>query len=236
MLLSSHPQEDTFHEHLLKYMLNVRNKPEQWDDIGDWNQLLHSFDSEKSPLNVVNAFADAFTKYPSYKLLLLQIMRAVVSSTELVGGYNYPEFFWIIVESGLFSEGHPMQDIMNLIAPLCDRSILRAYLTCVLATESEPKLKEIVMAFYHVGHTLESLKLLTDTIPLNQENEHLYTFIYSDAVGLLHSERLQSLGTQSADYLRTLFGRGLQSSQPHTIQTCQTGLKRLEFLTQFDPS
>jgi hypothetical protein len=223
-----------FYSRLSTYMKIVTGQdPERREKAKElFGQLLEIVEhNEVSPTSVVQAFSAILLEYPSYMLLLLEHMRSVVWTSEMIGGYNYPEFFWALVEANVFSEVENIYDIMRPLSDLCDHDILRSYLTYAVATKDQSKQKNIIMAFHYVGHTMKSLKFVTDVIQPDRDNMDIYVFIYSHAMAFLYSERVNGLRDDDKLYLRTFFERGLQLDLPGITESCQKALNRLDQLS-----
>jgi hypothetical protein len=185
---------------------------------------------EISPSDVVQALSDVFYNYPEEKLFLLQIMRAIVFTSKLFNGYAYPEFFWIVVHSNILFEISNINDIMTMLKDISNNETLRSLLTYMVITGNEASRRNAARAFYYVGFTRETLRLVTELSSVKDVDQ--YRYICAVAMGTLFGERAKTFSKDERDYFRSFFERGLESPDDHIVADSRRALEQLDVLAQ----
>jgi hypothetical protein len=224
-----HPFYELLSQYVTSPTKNDSAAKEKFNQIHE--QLLNMIEQEEvTPAIVVQSLSDIYSKNLSRYLFIIQIMRTIVYTTKMKGGYLYPEFFWIIVKNNTFFETDNMHDLIDYIAEFCDRNILRAYLTYLLMTSEEYKQMHILKAFYYIGYSVQTLKVVIQTLPINENNAKLYNIIYSDVMSFTFSEHAKLLSIQEKSWLQDFFTKGLTLGDNDVIKSCQKALGKLAVL------
>jgi hypothetical protein len=222
-----------FYELFSEYMdfLEARDHAvEEADDL--YHQLLEMIEQDQvSTIGVIQTFSMMLSKHISRRLTLLQFMCAIVEIQRLKNRYSYPEFFWLILKSNILSESENFEIIVPRMTDIVGVDIMRAYLTFALVTEDESKQRAIIKAFYYTGLTVDTLKVITQHVPPEEDSLDLYVFICSDAMQFLYSERAATLSNGEKIYLRNFFEQGTRLAHPHIIDSCRKALAQLNNLT-----
>lgn len=183
---------------------------------------------EVSPTIVVQSVASVFAQASAdYYLTIIHHMNTIYFLSRNNGDYLYPEFFWIITQNNAFSKTNNLADIMHLMSNFCDDQVLRAYLSFLLMARESRRYKDIIFSFISVGHTLTTLRLVLDVVPINEENLDLYDYTYTDAMEFLYSPRAATLTADDKTWLQEFFTRGLLLEYKRIPESCQKALKKL---------
>lgn len=224
-----HPFYDLLSQYVTVSISNKTSK-ETVDEL--YQQMLNMIEDEVvTSVIVVQSLSDIYSRNLSHYLFIIQIMRSVYYTSQIKGGYLYPEFFWIIVKNNTFYESNNISDMIASIVEFCDYSILRGYLTYLLMTTEESNQKSIIKSFYHVGYTVETLKVVIQTVLINERNIELYNYIYMNAVSFVFSERAKLLSIEEKGWLQDFFTSGLNLGHVGINESCQKALKKLTELT-----
>jgi hypothetical protein len=145
---------------------------------------------------------------------------------------SYQEFFWIIIESDVLFEATDISRIGRMIAgklvEIGGAEIFRSYLVYVILTQEKDKLKNAVMAFLSVGHTMTSLRIVAQVVSqVEGFTSDLWLFVYFDAGRLVFREDTPVFSEEDKNYLKQFFTRGLTLPNKFIIEECQRSLERL---------
>jgi hypothetical protein len=221
-----------FHQLLSEYMELVATSSgsashDETDKI--YSDLLTMIEQDIVPPNiVVDSMSHIFFQYSSLRPFLLHFMRSISFTSARKGAYSYPEFFWIIVKSNILFDNYNISDLMSVIVDFCNPQVLRAYLTYLLITSDKDKQDAIVRAFYYVGYTAESLRIVNQIVPMDENHLDLYNYIYLDVLSLIFSERAISLSLDERGWLRSFFTKGLNSRHSGIVETCKKALAQID--------
>jgi len=217
-----------------------------WESIGDEgddrgelsNQILTMIEQRQAPpKSVIHTFATMLTKHPSKKFGLFHIMRDIAYHSKKAGGYTFPEFFWLMIQSGVLSEPDKVYDATKYLCVLGNPHIVRAFLTTTLITAEAINYHAIIRSFYHVGHTVDSLQIVERVIPLAKENQDVYFEVFAAAKALCYRskdtnnpliQKRKPLSDDEESYLVNFFKRGLLLESPQISEICREALAMLK--------
>lgn len=178
---------------------------------------------------VVTTISEMFSKFATRKLGVLLIMRTMFVNSTFKGGYKYPEFFWLIVKQGILDEMTEVDTVLPAVVEICGHDLIRSYLHYRLLEKPQQNIRSVISAFYYTGYTIQTLEIISSTIPVNETHLELYTFIFSDAFfSIIHPQRQLSLTKEDKEFLRGFFTQGLKTNNVSIIKSCKNALIRLE--------
>ena len=144
---------EKFYDLLSEYMNLAATKgraapQEQADSI--YQQFMEMIEfSEVDTATVIRSISAMLKQYVSLRLALLELMRNIKYMSEYHGGgYSYPEFFWLTVESGIMTDVNDINSIMTALTDIANSDIIRAYLNYALLTRDQANTRNIVTAYY----------------------------------------------------------------------------------------
>lgn len=201
--------------------------PEKYSEVySDSIELVRN--RKVSPTIVVQSFTSVFAQVPSsYYLTILHLMHHIYAVSRQIGDYLYPEFFWIITQNDFLAKTDNLANIISLMSSFCDNQVLRGYLSFLMMMQESRRYKDIVFSFISIGHTMATLKLVLEIIPINDENLELYIYTYRDAAAFLHNPQGRNLTLEDNIWLQEFFTRGLLLENEPITESCQAALKKL---------
>jgi hypothetical protein len=220
--------KNEFNERLVGYILSLETQRVDDYEYEQHSELIEmAIRPDTSPSHVIEAFSQAFSEYPTRNLVLLHLMRAIVVSNRQNKQYRYPEFLWIIFESGLLSDSRNINGIMSALADICGQSVLRSYLVHRLITETGRKRTYIIQAFYYTGYTVDTIKIVAEHITSQKYEDKAYVYLYSGAMSLLYGEQASMLSDDDKRFLKAFFEEGIDLGLPQVTESCLKSLKKL---------
>ncbi len=198
---------------------------------GKWDRMLALLESGRTTeLGLLQTFIVLFQRADRIgKLGLIHLMNDLIDYSIDLGGYNYPELFWLVVESNLLFEFTDISDVGSRIGGFLRKTggaqVTRSYLIQTLLSKDTTRHANAFMAFYATGHTLQSLRIVMKVAPEpNENNASLYVCIYADATRFLATNKDIELTNEDRIALKTFFSRGLTLTNQFAIDYCQQAL------------
>lgn len=142
---------------------------------------------------------------------------------------QYLGLFWVVHNSNLVFELDDISDVATISRILRDTGgaeLLRSFLVVTLLSGDDTKRANAVKAFYPVGHTISTLKVV-DRVLKNTQDFGLLNIFFHDASRLIPRDGLLPFSEDDRNYLRDLFSRGLSSAHPQIVETSQQALRHL---------
>jgi len=174
--------------------------------------------------DLISLFVEAFQTYKTWSQR--GVLLGLIDQLEM-NGHHCPEFFWILISSEVLYEVENISDI-KIVSGLLKRTggvnMARSYLATILLQGDVRKRRNAIKAFYPIGHTALTLKIVERIA--NQEQDHeLLNIIYQDALWSLGPpDNPASLKKDDFAYLHQFFQRGYLSSDPRVATASHQAL------------
>lgn len=213
----------TAHALLETYIRQSINKA--GDTEVSWDNFLDSLvNGRAKPQEIIRTLAQLLNDYPDQSAFIAKILADIRTFSRARQQYDYPEFFWLVLQSDNFMKS-PICDQANLLSKLGPVEVVRARLSYLLITRTDISPPDLIRAYYYTGHTPDSLQLMTQLIPASDET--LYVLVYTDALSMLYRQTPEALPEKDQAFLVDFFKRGLKMTNPRIQANCQKALQKL---------